>query len=149
MRYDLVVIGTSFGGLRALSTLLSGLPPELALALTIVQHRSKESDGTLTMMLQEYSPLPVREAEDKDEILPGHVYLAPPDYHLLVEKGSFALSTDAPVAPAASTPVEAVRLWPHSSPEIVGSRPEADRNSITAMIRRSISPAWMSRRPQA
>ena len=48
--------------------------------------------------LQEGTLLPLREVEDKDEILPGKVYLAPADYHLLVEVGYFGLSTDLPVS---------------------------------------------------
>ena len=58
------------------------------------------------------------------------------------------MSTLEPVEPAASTPVEALRLWPHSRPLTVGYSPDADKNSITPRTRRSISPASMSRRPQ-
>ena len=97
MAYELVVIGTSYGGLQALSTLLDGLPPDFPGSVVIVQHRSKDSDDTLVNLLQEYSRLPLREAEDKEAIEAGTVYLAPPDYHTLVEDRAFSLSVDAPV----------------------------------------------------
>lgn len=97
MGYELIVVGTSFGGLQALGTLLEGLPEGFGAAVVIVQHRSKDSDDTLTHLLQDRCRLPIREAEDKLAIAPGHVYIAPADYHLLVDGKSFALSTDPPV----------------------------------------------------
>jgi two-component system chemotaxis response regulator CheB len=99
MAYELVVIGASIGGLAAVGTILSALPRGFALPIAVVQHRSASPlDGNLSAMWQQRTPLPVREAEDKAPILSGHVYVAPADYHLLVEaRGHFALSTDAPV----------------------------------------------------
>ncbi len=96
--FKIVVIGTSLGGLSALKIVLGNLPGDFPVPIAIVQHRHKESDNTLKEFLQEHSLLPIREVEDKDEMLPGHVYLAPADYHLLVEPGHFALSTDQPVS---------------------------------------------------
>jgi two-component system, chemotaxis family, protein-glutamate methylesterase/glutaminase len=95
--YAIVVIGTSLGGLRALQVLLAGLPKSFPLPVVIAQHRHKHSDETLSIFLQQQCALPVTEAEDKQAILPGRVYIAPADYHLLVESGHFALSTEAPV----------------------------------------------------
>ena len=100
MAVELVVIGTSQGGLGALQVLLGGLDPALRLALAVVQHRSRESDEALVLLLRRCCPLPVGEAEDKEPIFPGHVYLAPPNYHLLVDGASFALSVDARVCHA-------------------------------------------------
>jgi two-component system, chemotaxis family, protein-glutamate methylesterase/glutaminase len=97
IRYKIVVVGASLGGLRALGILLSGLPEDFALPVAIVQHRGSDLDNTLTPILQRHSALPVGEAEDKEVIRAGHVYLSPANYHLLVEKGNFALSTDAAV----------------------------------------------------
>lgn len=94
MAVELVVIGMSLGGLNAMEVLLAGLEPDLALPIAIVQHRSRESDGALLTHLRRYSSLPLEEAEDKQPILPGCVYLAPPSYHLLVDGGSFALDTE-------------------------------------------------------
>lgn len=97
-RYELVVMGTSTGGLHALTRLLSGLPAAYRLPIVIVQHRSKDSDERLPALLQVASRLPLSEAEDKEPLLGPGVYLGPPDYHLLVERESLALSTEEPVA---------------------------------------------------
>ena len=93
-----MVIGTSLGGLSALKIILENLPADFPVPIAIVQHRHKESNNTLKELLQEYTSLPIREVEDKDKILPGYIYLAPADYHLLVELGHFALSTDQVVS---------------------------------------------------
>lgn len=98
MAFELVVVGASLGGLRALEILLAGLPKSFLASMAVVQHRHKDSDDTLIKFLQQYSVLPLKEAEDKESLVPGQVYLAPADYHLLVEADSFALSTDAPVS---------------------------------------------------
>lgn len=95
--YGIVIVGTSWGGLGALRTLVGGLPAAFALPLIIVQHRHRDSTGLLASLLQPETPLPIADAEDKDELRPGHIYVAPPDYHLLVERGHIALSTDEPV----------------------------------------------------
>ena len=95
--YDLVVVGTSWGGLAALRTLVSGLPKSFQMAVALVQHRHKDSDHLLRTLLQERSQLEVCEVEDKMPLEHGRIYVAPPDYHTLVEPGHFALSTDAPV----------------------------------------------------
>jgi len=93
----LIVIGTSLGGLQALTTLLAGLPPSFATPIAIVQHRTKESSDGLRQWLQKACQLLVGDVEDKESMQPGRVYLAPADYHLLVEADGFALSTEAPV----------------------------------------------------
>jgi two-component system, chemotaxis family, protein-glutamate methylesterase/glutaminase len=98
MTYELIVVGTSWGGLHALSRFLEELPPEVEQPIVVAQHRSVEShDGGLGSLLGGHTRRVVRDAEDKDRLEPGHVYLAPPDYHLLVEPGSLALSTDEAV----------------------------------------------------
>ncbi len=96
MPYKLVVVGASLGGLHAVAALLGALSPDFPLPLAIVQHRHKESDETLRIVLQRSSGLAVCEVEDKQPISPGTACLAPPDYHLLVEQGTYALSTDEP-----------------------------------------------------
>jgi two-component system chemotaxis response regulator CheB len=63
----------------------------------VVQHRHKDSDRLLATLLQDRTELTVCEVEDKQPLLPGFLFIAPPDYHLLVERGHFSLSTDAPV----------------------------------------------------
>jgi two-component system, chemotaxis family, protein-glutamate methylesterase/glutaminase len=95
--YDLVVVGTSWGGLDALRTLVTGLPASFSMAVALVQHRHKNSDQLLNTLLQERSSLPVCEVEDKMPLEKGRIYVAPPDYHTLVEPGHFSLSTEGPV----------------------------------------------------
>ena len=99
---ELVAIGTSLGGLNALSRLLSALPATLAVPIAVVQHRAVvPHGGGLTELLQDATALTVVEAEDKMQLEPGTVYLAPADYHLLIEdRGLLALSTEAPVRSA-------------------------------------------------
>ena len=92
-----VVLGTSTGGLAALQVLLPGLSEDFSWPLVVLQHRVKDPNSGLRDFLQRSSRLTMREPEDKEPINPGHVYLAPRDYHLLIEKGNFALSTEAPV----------------------------------------------------
>jgi len=96
--HELVAIGASWGGLDAMRTLLGGLPAELDAAVVIAQHRAPESHPTAFRdLLGAVTRLKVREAADKDELQPGTAYIAAPDYHLLVEPGMLALSTDEPV----------------------------------------------------
>jgi two-component system, chemotaxis family, protein-glutamate methylesterase/glutaminase len=93
--YELVAIGASWGGLHALETVLGGLTNDFKVPIAIAQHRAVDSgSGALSRVLSLRSGLDVCEAGDKDAIEPGRVYLAPPDYHLLVEPDGFALSTD-------------------------------------------------------
>lgn len=88
-------MGASWGGLHAVSELLRGLPEELEAAVVVAQHRSpKVPHGGLEALLQDQTRRPVVEASDKDPIEPRHVYVAPPNYHLLVEPGYFGLSTE-------------------------------------------------------
>jgi len=97
--YALVAIGASWGGLSALERLLGGLPADFPSAIVIAQHRTAQPHvGDLAGILARHTPLAVSEVEDKEPILPGHVHLAPADYHVLVEPGSLALSVEEPVA---------------------------------------------------
>lgn len=101
MKPALIVIGTSLGGLNALTAILSRLPASFSLPVVIVQHRGPGADNGLVRLLAEKSTLPVIDAEDKMPLLPQHAYLAPADYHLLIEsRGMLALSTDPHVRSA-------------------------------------------------
>lgn len=93
---DLVIIGTSAGGLEAVCTLLRCLPAGLQTCILVVQHRSKDSEA-LCEVLQDCSALPIHDVCDKEPITPGNVFLAPPDYHVLVEEDHFSLTVDEPV----------------------------------------------------
>jgi len=99
MRKQLVGVGASWGGLDALRTILSALPADLPAPVVVAQHRSAESHPTaLRELLGAATRLHVCEAEDKEPLLDGTVYLAPPDYHVLIEEEyALALSTDGPV----------------------------------------------------
>ncbi len=86
-----VVVGASAGGLYALKKLLPALPATFSCPVLVVQHMSPKSDNYMTRMLNDLSPLTIKEADEKESIMPGTVYFAPPDYHLLVE-ADFTLS---------------------------------------------------------
>ncbi len=93
-----IVLGASAGGVQALGTLLAMLPAGLPVPLVIVQHIHPAEDDGLTEIFEHRCSLPIKEAEDKEEILAGTVYFAPADYHLLIEReGTFALSVDEKV----------------------------------------------------
>lgn len=88
----LLVIGGSAGSLEIIIQLLPKLPLRLPFAVILVVHR-KNADSVLTELLGEKTDLPVKEAEEKDELKAGNIYIAPADYHLLVEKNG-TLSLD-------------------------------------------------------
>ncbi len=97
MAVSVVVVGTSLGGLTAMKVLLSGLPRGFQPPVVVVQHRIKTADDALVNLLAKETPLSVSEPNDKEPLESGHVYLAPADYHLLLERGFLTLSTEAPV----------------------------------------------------
>lgn len=95
---DAAVIGCSAGGLEALQILLRPLPETLNIAIVIVSHIGADAHSLLPTLLGRICRLPVAEAEEREPVLPGHVYVAPPNYHLLIEPDrTFALSVDARV----------------------------------------------------
>ena len=97
---ELIVIGTSWGGLNALSTILSPLPKDFPLPILIVQHRPRNQLGSefFIEILNRRCQLNVLEPDDKEHIQTGNIYLSPSNYHMLVEhKGALALSNDEPV----------------------------------------------------
>lgn len=97
MGYDIVVVGVSVGGLRALKVLLGALPRDFPIPVVLVQHRHRDSDAQLNEILQPAVALRVIEPEDKTALAGGSVFVAPADYHLLIEGDHLALSTDAPI----------------------------------------------------
>jgi two-component system chemotaxis response regulator CheB len=93
--YDAVVIGSSTGGLNALRTILVNLKNDFSIPIIVVQHLSPDSENLLVRILDEQSPLRVREAEEKESPEAGCMYIAPPNYHLLIESDkTFTLSID-------------------------------------------------------
>lgn len=96
-RVTLIMIGASWGGLHALSALVNSLPKGFCVPIAIVQHRRRDAGTLLGQLLQDQSELVVTEVEDKEPIAEGHVYIAPADYHLLVDRDHFTLSLEEPV----------------------------------------------------
>ena len=92
-----IVMGCSLGGMTALETIFSALPRSFCVPIAVVQHRHRGSNETLPSHFRRFSRLPVVDVEDKQWIRPGTVYLAPANYHLLVERGEFSLSVDEKV----------------------------------------------------
>ena len=95
MAYELIVVGGSWGGMRAVGSVLEVLPADYELPIVVALHRpAASSDELLELVLARATKLAVVAASDKEPLLPGRVYVAPPDYHLIVEPGHLALSTD-------------------------------------------------------
>jgi chemotaxis response regulator CheB len=84
---DIIVIGTSAGGVSALQTLCAGLPGNLAASIFVVQHLSPTSKSVLPWLLSRAGELPAFHPIDGEPIRPGHIHVAPPDHHLLVKPG--------------------------------------------------------------
>lgn len=95
MTYKAVVIGVSAGGMSALGEILPKLPADFPVPLIIVQHISPQSDNYMIRHFNSLSKITVKEADEKEDILPGYAYFAPPNYHLLVEEElTFSLSVE-------------------------------------------------------
>ncbi|KAA2239779.1 chemotaxis protein CheB [Chitinophaga agrisoli] len=84
-KYRMVVIGGSAGSLDVILRIVSEARQLTHVAFVIIVHRSKSADSILADLLSTQTPLLVKEVEDKESIMPGIVYIAPPDYHLLLE----------------------------------------------------------------
>ncbi|MCU0683351.1 MAG: chemotaxis protein CheB [Polyangiaceae bacterium] len=97
-KIEILVVGASWGGLVALQRLFRGLKRPLPYAIALVQHRGRDSGEALVDALGAACVMPVVEIEDKTPLAPGQVFLAPADYHALVEPGGFELSIDEPVS---------------------------------------------------
>ncbi|WP_211232051.1 chemotaxis protein CheB [Pseudoduganella violaceinigra] len=95
---DAVVIGASAGGVNALMQMLPALPRGYRIPIVVVLHVKSGRHNQLVEVFQQRVVLPVREAGDKDDVIPGTLYFAPAGYHLLIEnERSFSLSCDAPL----------------------------------------------------
>ena len=121
---QLVIIGGSSGSIEALLSLLPALKKDFSIPIILVLHRNKQVDSALVELMDTRTTLKVKEADEKEMLLPGTIYIAPPDYHLLVEE-DHTLSLDA-------------------SPKVNFSRPSIDvtfisavnsyRNNLTAVL---------------
>ncbi len=93
-----IVVGGSAGALEALAHIVPALPGTLPVPVAVVLHMLPRRPSGLCAVLGELTPLRVKEAEDKEPLAPGTLYLASPNYHLLVEREHcFSLSMDEPV----------------------------------------------------
>ncbi len=92
LKPDIIVIGASAGGLKAFETIVSQLPSNFPAAVFIVWHISPDYPSLLPEILARSTPLRVKHASGKEPIRPGHIYIAPPDHHMLVEWGNVHLS---------------------------------------------------------
>lgn len=98
-RFEAIVIGVSAGGMKAMRVVLSALGHHLTVPVMVVQHRMASPDNYLITYLDDRCRHRVKEAEEKEKICGGTVYIAPANYHLLVEKDhTFSLSTDERVS---------------------------------------------------
>lgn len=88
-KFKMVVIGGSAGSLSVLFEVLPALHSDIDATIILVLHRKYSADSSLSDLLSTKTLLPTKEIDDKDPILPGHIYLAPADYHLLIEKNHF------------------------------------------------------------
>jgi two-component system, chemotaxis family, protein-glutamate methylesterase/glutaminase len=94
-KYKAIIIGTSAGGLHVLTFLLQKLPADYPIPVLVVQHRAKDQRSLLEEVLQSKTNIKIKQADEKEKISGGCVYIAPPDYHLLVESDmTLSLSSD-------------------------------------------------------
>lgn len=95
LAYDAVVVGASAGGISCLRRVLAELPMPFPLPILVVQHIHASATLDYSMVFCSPPGLKAKEAEEKESILPGWMYVAPPGYHLLVEKNhTLSLSVD-------------------------------------------------------
>jgi len=97
-KYKAVVMGSSAGGLAVLARILSVFPQNFRLPLIVVQHLHPRQGEFYIQYLNDRTALTVKEADEKEDIVGGYVYFAPPNYHLLIEEDeTFSLSSDEKV----------------------------------------------------
>lgn len=93
-----IAIGGSAGALEALALILPALPRDFPLPIALVLHLPAQRPNVVPEVLAAGCALQVREAADKEPLLPATLYVAPPGYHLLIERTlTLALSVDEPV----------------------------------------------------
>jgi two-component system chemotaxis response regulator CheB len=124
MKYEAIVIGVSSGGMNALKFIFSTLPADFSIPIIIVQHVSARSDNEWINLLNNKSNLTIKEADEKDKIETGNVYIAPANYHLLIETDkTFSLTID-----------EHVNFARPSIDVLFESAAEAYKNSLIGVV---------------
>ena len=95
MRYEAIVIGVSSGGLKALKLIFSALPSDFTVPIIVVQHIGPRSENSWITLLKDNCNIPIKEADEKEKIGTGNIYIAPSNYHLLIEQDkTFSLTID-------------------------------------------------------
>ena len=95
MQYEAIVIGVSSGGLKALKIIFSALPSGFAIPIIVVQHIGPRSENSWIKLLNDSCIIPIKEADEKEKIVTGNIFIAPSNYHLLIEKDrTFSLTID-------------------------------------------------------
>lgn len=133
---DIIVVGASAGGVEALSTLVAALPADLPSAVFIVLHLTADVPSQLPRILAREAKLPVRHAQNGERIVPGRVYVAPPDLHLLIE-GRHVKLVHGPKEnlhrPSVDTLFRSAARW--AGPRVIGVVLTGARNDGTAGMR--------------
>jgi len=95
MHYEAIVVGVSSGGLNAMKIMFSLLPKDFSIPIIVVQHTGPRSGNQWIELLNAKSSLLIKEADEKEKIENGKVYIAPANYHLLIERNkTFSLTVD-------------------------------------------------------
>ena len=95
MGYEAIVIGVSSGGLKALKLIFSALPSDFAVPVIIVQHIGPRSENSWIKLLNDSCAIPIKEADEKEKVGTGNIYVAPSNYHLMIEEDkTFSLTID-------------------------------------------------------
>jgi two-component system chemotaxis response regulator CheB len=95
MPYEAIVMGVSLGGMNAMKILFSLLPRDFSIPIIIVQHIGPRSDNRWIKLVNDGNKLDIKEADEKEKIENRRIYVAPPNYHLLIEKSkTFSLTID-------------------------------------------------------
>lgn len=121
--YRLVVLGCSWGGFKALRRIFTDLPADFPVPIVVAQHRLAQAGDGLDASMQSASRLPITDVTDKEPLVGGAIYLAPSDYHTIVEGKSLALSTE-----------DAVNFARPSIDVLFESAADSYRDSLIAVI---------------
>lgn len=98
-KYQAVVVGLSSGGMEAMKKIFPALPKDFGIPVVVVQHLSPLSDSQWISIVDKSCALRIKEADEKEKIERGNIYIAPPNYHLLIETDhTFSLSTEERVS---------------------------------------------------
>ena len=124
MHYDAIVIGISSGGMTALKFIFSALPAGFSIPIIVVQHITAQSDNDWVNLVNDKSNVTIKEADEKEKIACGNAYIAPANYHLLVEKDkTFSITID-----------ERVNFARPSIDVLFESAPEAYKEKLVGIV---------------